>query len=47
MLNSYKTSKPLKTLALFKYINLLGEYNFDVKNVLESDELRPLNINNL
>lgn len=30
----------------WKHINLLGEYNFDVKNVLESDELRPLNINN-
>lgn len=28
------------------YINLLGEYNFAVKKVLESDELRPLNINN-
>jgi len=30
----------------WEHINLLGEYNFDVKNVLESDELRPLNINN-
>nr|WP_309249441.1 Tn3 family transposase [Clostridium estertheticum] len=30
----------------WEHINLLGEYNFDVKNVLESDELRPLNTNN-
>lgn len=30
----------------WEHINLLGEYNFDVKNILESDELRPLNINN-
>lgn len=30
----------------WEHINLFGEYNFDVKNVLESDELRPLNINN-
>lgn len=31
----------------WEHINLLGEYHFDVKNALESDELRPLNINNL
>lgn len=31
----------------WEHIKLLGEYNFDVKNILESDELRPLNINNL
>jgi len=31
----------------WEHINLLGEYNFDVKNILELDELRPLNINNL
>lgn len=30
----------------WEHINLLGEYHFDVKNILESDELRPLNINN-
>nr|WP_244980285.1 Tn3 family transposase [Clostridium gasigenes] len=29
----------------WEHINLLGEYNFEVKNILESDELRPLNIN--
>ncbi len=37
--------KHISPLA-WEHINLLGEYNFDVKNVLESDELRPLNINN-
>lgn len=31
---------------VWEHINLLGEYNFDVKNILESDELIPLNINN-
>lgn len=30
----------------WEHINLLGEYNFDIKNIPESDELRPLNINN-
>lgn len=30
----------------WEHINLLGEYNFDVRNIPESDELRPLNINN-
>jgi TnpA family transposase len=30
----------------WEHINLLGEYNFDVRNVPESDQLRPLNINN-
>ena len=40
--NLLKHISPLR----WEHINLLGEYNFDVKNVLESDELRPLNINN-
>lgn len=30
----------------WEHINLLGKYNFNVKNILESNELRPLNINN-
>lgn len=30
----------------WEHINFLGEYNFDVKNIPESDILRPLNINN-
>lgn len=30
----------------WEHMNLLGEYNFDVKNILELDELRPLNVNN-
>lgn len=28
----------------WEHINLLGEYNFDIKNIPEYDELRPLNI---
>jgi len=38
----------LKHISLlgWEHIILLGECHFDVKNVLESDELRPLNINN-
>ena len=28
----------------WEHINFLGEYTFDVRNVPESDELRPLNI---
>lgn len=31
----------------WEHINLLGEYNFDVKSIPESDQLRPLNLNNL
>lgn len=30
----------------WKHINFLGEYNFDVRNISESAELRPLNIDN-
>ena len=30
----------------WKHIDLLGEYNFDAKNIPESDKLRLLNINN-
>jgi len=30
----------------WEHINLLGEYNFDTRNIPESDELRPLNITN-
>jgi TnpA family transposase len=30
----------------WEHINFLGEYTFDVKNVPELDELRPLNIDN-
>ena len=58
ILNVFKLSKiPISNLKIFRtmilvplgweHINLLGEYNFDFKNILESDELRPLNINNL
>jgi hypothetical protein len=29
-----------------KHISCLGEYFFDMKNVLKNEELRPLNIGN-
>jgi len=29
----------------WEHINFLGEYNFDVENSTELDNLRPLNIN--
>jgi hypothetical protein len=36
----------LKHIALLeeKHISFLGKYSFDTKNVLENEELRPLNI---
>jgi hypothetical protein len=30
----------------WEHINFLGEYTFDVRNISESDKLRPLNIGN-
>lgn len=35
--------KHISPLA-WEHINFLGEYNFDLRNVPESDELRPLNV---
>ena len=30
----------------WKHVNFLGEYTFDVRNVPELDDLRPLNLGN-
>jgi TnpA family transposase len=31
----------------WEHINFLGEYSFDLKKIIESDKLRPLNLNNI